>query len=149
MAVDHVELFVPNRFEAADWYLHRLGLHVVEAYLEWASHPEGPLMVAPEGGGPMLALFTGKPQSSRGAAGLHRVAFRTSAAGFLAFLEQLIAYPVHTASGEVTAEPRIVDHGRALSAYFHDPYGTPLEVTTYEPEPVRARLGMTPEHAEL
>jgi catechol 2,3-dioxygenase-like lactoylglutathione lyase family enzyme len=148
LAMDHVEICVPSRFEAADWYRRTLFLHAVDELLEWASDPEGPLMIAP-GGGPKLALFQGKPYGGRAPGGVQRIAFRTSAAGFLAFLEHLTSHPVHTADGTPTSEPRLVDHEQAISAYFHDPYGTPLEVTTYDPEPVRRRLGIHPEQVEL
>ena len=30
--VDHIELFVPNRYEAAKWYEKVLGLEVVKSY---------------------------------------------------------------------------------------------------------------------
>jgi len=35
----------------------------------------------------------------------------------------------------------IQDHGKALSVYFTDPWGNPLEVTTYDHE--AAREGLT------
>jgi hypothetical protein len=38
-------------------------------------------------------------------------------------------------------DSRLVDHGKAFSIYFNDPYGHRLEVTTYEHEATRAALG--------
>jgi len=34
----------------------------------------------------------------------------------------------------------VVDHGKAYSIYFSDPYGHRLEVTTYEYEAIRTAL---------
>lgn len=149
LTLDHVELYVPTRFEAADWYRRTLGLHIVEGLLDWASDPEGPLVIGPTGGGQQIQLFQGHGQVGRARGGLHRIAFAADAHGFLAFLEHVTANPVYTEEGEPTSEPIIADYGQAISAYFCDPYGTRLEVTTYETEPVRTRLGMVSEAAEL
>ena len=48
--IDHVELFVPDRDEAAAWYRDVLGLEVVAAFAHWADDPAGPLMISPDGG---------------------------------------------------------------------------------------------------
>lgn len=132
LQLDHVELFVPDRREAARWYRDVLGLEVVPGYEPWAEAPGGPLMISPDGGRTKLALFVGEPQGSRPTAGFHRVAFRVDAAGFLAFLGRLAEVEVLDAEGRRVGPDRAVDHGRAFSLYFLDPYGHRLEVTTYD-----------------
>ena len=74
--LDHVELFVPDRDEAARWYQRVLGLAVIEPYRHWAENPQGPLMISSDDGRTKLALFTGRPQGAQPTAGFHRVAFR-------------------------------------------------------------------------
>jgi catechol 2,3-dioxygenase-like lactoylglutathione lyase family enzyme len=135
--LDHVELFVPDRTQAAEWYGRVLGCRPVPGTEEWASHPQGPLMVSPDGGRTKLALFAGEPQGSRSTAGFHRVAFRLSGAEWLAFLARLPEHDLR--EGDRTA--RVVDHGGAWSVYFTDPFGHHLEVTTYEAEVVRQARG--------
>ena len=83
--IDHVELFVPDRYAAARWYEQSLGLRILPQHEHWAG-PGGPLMISSDNGGTMLALFEGEPRGSRPTAGHHRVAFRVSGARFLQFL---------------------------------------------------------------
>ena len=127
--IDHVEIFVPDRAAAADWYARVLGLRIIAEHADWAHDPQGPLMVG--GGGAMLAFFTGMPQQEAPVAGICRVAFRTDGAGFLQFVQHVLAV-------NETGVRRIVDHDKAFSCYFTDPWGTPLEVTTYHADVVRA-----------
>jgi catechol 2,3-dioxygenase-like lactoylglutathione lyase family enzyme len=138
--IDHVELFVPDRREAALWYERTLGLSVVPEYEHWAEDPRGPLMISSDGGGTKLALFTGEPRGRRPTAGFHLVAFRVDGPGFLGFLDHVRNAPVFDEAGaEVRSlEPR--DHGQAFSVYFCDPYGHRLEVTTYDAAAVRQQL---------
>lgn len=126
--LDHVELFVPDRDEAAAWYATVLGCERVREAEQWAADPGGPLMVSPDGGRTKLALFAGQPQGARATAGFHRVAFRLPAAAWSHFAARLLGQGIPT---------RVVDHGTALSVYFDDPYGHHLEVTTYEADEVR------------
>jgi len=128
--LDHVELYVPDRVSAAAWYAQVLGCEPVAGTESWASDPDGPAMISPDGGRTKLALFTGEPQGNRATAGFHRVAFRVSATEFLAFTARM--------AGLGLKDARVVDHGGAWSVYFSDPSGYRLEVTTYEVEPVRA-----------
>ena len=141
MQIDHVELFVPDRHEAARWYHDVLGLEVMEGYREWADDPSGPLMISSDGGTTKLALFTGDPQNQRPTAGFHLVAFRVDARGFIAFLERLPALRLTDHRGRAVARELAVDHDQAFSLYFSDPWGHRLELTTYEHEAVRAALG--------
>jgi catechol 2,3-dioxygenase len=134
--LDHVELFVPDRAQAADWYGRVLGCRRVPGTEEWA-HPQGPLMLSPDGGRTKLALFTGTPQGGRSTAGFHRVAFRLAGPEWLAFVERLPELALQEGAGPA----RIVDHTAAWSVYFTDPFGHHLEVTTYEADMVRRARG--------
>jgi len=57
LQIDHVELLVPDRYEAARWYQRILGLEVVPEYQDWAADPGGPLMISSDDGNTKLALF--------------------------------------------------------------------------------------------
>ena len=140
LQIDHVELFVPDRQEAAEWYCRVLGLHVVPGFEQWTVNPGGPLMIATASGATKLALFEGQPQQARATAGFHRVAFRVDAAGFLAFVRGLDNRHLNDHQGRPVAADAVVDHDLAYSIYFCDPYGHRLEITTYEHEVVREGL---------
>ena len=138
--IDHVELFVPDRHEAAAWYQRVLGLEIVLEYLEWASDPRGPLMISSDGGRTKLALFAGEPQGVRATAGFHLVAFRTTAEGFVEFLKRLDDVHVRDHRDRTVTIDSVVDHEKAYSIYFSDPYGHRLEVTTYDHAALRTAL---------
>ena len=135
--LDHVELFVPDRVQAADWYARVLGCRPVPGTEGWAAHPQGPLMVSPDGGRTKLALFAGEPQGGRPTAGFHRVAFRLPGAEWLAFVARLPELGLKEGGGGA----RVVDHTGAWSVYFTDPFGHHLEVTTYDADLVRQARG--------
>jgi len=140
LQIDHVELFVPDRYEAARWYERVLGLRVVAEFEMWAAG-SGPLMVSSDEGSTKLALFEGQPDISAGRnSGFHRVAFRVGADGFLAFLDRLPDLRLSDARARDVTAASVVDHQKAYSIYFVDPYGHLLEVTTYEYE--QTRLGL-------
>lgn len=128
--LDHVELFVPDQYEAAEWYQKLFGLEIVPNYEFWAA--DGPLMISSDGGQTMLALFKGEPPGFQPPIGFQRVAFRVDEANFFAFLQQVAKHGVFTHEGQQTHELEIVDHDLAHSLYFCDPYGNRYEVTTYE-----------------
>jgi catechol 2,3-dioxygenase-like lactoylglutathione lyase family enzyme len=131
--LDHVELFVPDRTQAAEWYERVFGCRPIAGTEQWAIHPQGPLMISPDGGRTKLALFAGEPQGSRPTAGFHRVAFRLRGAEWLAFAARLGELGLTEGAGGA----RVVDHGGAWSVYFTDPFGHHLEVTTYDADVVR------------
>ena len=139
--IDHVELFVPDRNEAARWYGRILGLVVVPEYEQWAKHPQGPLMISSDGGSTKLALFQGTPQGSKETAGFHLVAFRVRAASFIRFLERLPDLDLTDPRGRRVTSDLVVDHGRAFSIYFSDPFGHRLELTTYDYKEISRRIG--------
>jgi catechol 2,3-dioxygenase-like lactoylglutathione lyase family enzyme len=130
--IDHVELFVPDRHEAAHWYARTLGLRIVPEYEHWAQNPHGPLMIGTPDAGTKLALFTGEPRRDRPMAGFHLVAFRVSRAVFDAFRVHVRDNPVFDEDGKEVREVAVRDHGQARSVYFCDPWGHRLEITTYE-----------------
>ncbi len=91
--IDHVELFVPDRYEAARWYGQTLGLQILSGLEDWAV-PGGPLMISSDGGHTMLALFEDDSRGSPSTAGDHRVAFRVDGAAFVHFLQWVGEHPV-------------------------------------------------------
>jgi catechol 2,3-dioxygenase-like lactoylglutathione lyase family enzyme len=137
LQIDHVELFVPDRYEAAAWYERVLGLKILREYEGWASDPRGPLMISSDDGVTKLALFEGRPSAPDG--GFRRVAFRADAEGFEACLRRLSSLQVPDSRGGPMTDASVIDHANAFSVYFSDPYGHQLEITTYDCDGVRAR----------
>jgi catechol 2,3-dioxygenase-like lactoylglutathione lyase family enzyme len=138
--IDHVELFVPDRREAAAWYRHVLGLEVIPEYEHWALDPQGPLMISNDEGATKLALFVGEPQGSKPTAGFHLVAFGLSGEGFLQFIERVASLNLINHYGNSVTAESVRDHKAAFSIYFNDPYGHRLEVTTYDYDIVKGKL---------
>ena len=152
--IDHVELFVPDRYAAAQWYQEIFGLEIVREVEHWASDPHGPLMISSDGGNTKLALFEGKGPplrfrsfirvrgggGARETAGYHRVAFRVDRQGFLAFLDRVKEHRVFAEDGKPQASLEVVDHDSAYSVYFCDPYGNRYEVTCYDYEFLKNQL---------
>jgi catechol 2,3-dioxygenase-like lactoylglutathione lyase family enzyme len=136
--IDHVELFVPERYEAARWYEHALGLQVVPECEPWAVEG-GPLMISSDGGSTKLALFTGQPVPGDQKAAFRRVAFRVTGGGFVEFVKRLPELGL-TNSGQQVTVASVVDHQQAYSIYFDDPWAHLLEVTTYDYDDVAAWL---------
>lgn len=128
--IDHVEMFVPDQYAAAEWYRANLGLEIVRDFEHWAA--TGPLMISSDEGRSMLALFRGEPRGDRPTAGFHRVAFRVDGPGFLDFLSRLSEIEIPDRNGQRLTADQVVDHDQSWSIYFSDPYGHLLEVTTYE-----------------
>ena len=140
LQIDHVELFVPDRHEAADWYRKVLGLEILDGFEHWAADPRGPLMISSEEGATKLALFQGQPQGSRATAGFHRVAFRVDGNGFIECLRRLEELQITDQRKQIITVDSAVDHGNAYSVYLSDPYGHHLEVTTYDYDRTKAEL---------
>lgn len=140
LQIDHVELFVPDRYEAARWYHETLGLEILPGFEAWAADRRGPLMISSDGGNTKLALFEGRREDLAEDAGLHLIAFRVSADGFAAFLSRLPGLRLRDHRDSLVTSTSVVDHDTAFSIYFQDPYGTRLELTTYEHEATRAAL---------
>jgi catechol 2,3-dioxygenase-like lactoylglutathione lyase family enzyme len=130
--LDHVELFVPDRQQAAAWYRDIFGLQIVPGREHWAADPHGPLMISSDGGHTKLALFQGEPQGARDTAGFHLVAFSVSAKHFNDFLNRLPQLQLTDRQGQSVTAANVKDHQGAYSIYFTDPYGHNLELTTYD-----------------
>ncbi len=126
MQFDHVEIFVTDRPRACEWYERVLGFCAVEEFGGWAD--AGPLMIS-NGQKQMIALFTGPAQAEHPVRGLRRLAFRVSAEEFARFISESDSWAETPLGSE-----SIQDHTLAMSVYFSDPFGNPLEVTTYEYE---------------
>jgi catechol 2,3-dioxygenase-like lactoylglutathione lyase family enzyme len=137
--IDHVELLVPGRREAAGWYERVLGLSVVPEHEHFAADPRGPLMISSDGGDTMLALFRGEPQREP-PRGWRLVAFRVDAAGFAAFVDLLDREEIRDHQGRRVDRRLVSDHGSCWSLYFCDPWGTRLELTTYDYDAAAERL---------
>jgi catechol 2,3-dioxygenase-like lactoylglutathione lyase family enzyme len=131
LQIDHVELFVPDRHQAAQWYERVLGLQVVPKSESWAA-AGGPLMISSDGGSTMLALFAGEVVSAPQTAAFRRVAFRVTGSGFTEFLSRLPDLTLVDSLDRPVAWRAVVDHQQAYSIYFVDPYTHLLEVTTYD-----------------
>lgn len=139
--IDHVELFVTTRFEAAKWYKEVLGLKVVEKYKHWAKDPHGPLMISSDNGNTKLALFTGTAQNSGKEGGFRLVAFSIGGPDFIKFLQRCDSeLELFNHNHDRITSSSAVDHNEAFSVYFNDPYGHRLEVTTYDHEYVRKKI---------
>jgi catechol 2,3-dioxygenase-like lactoylglutathione lyase family enzyme len=144
LQIDHVELFVPDRYEAAQWYERTLGLQIVREFEPWAVEG-GPLMISSDDASTKLALFEGQPAPAP--AGLtsafHRVAFRVTAGGFAEFIRRLPDLALKDARQRPVTIESVVDHRQAYSIYFDDPFGHLLEVTTYDYDETSAWLAST------
>lgn len=140
LQIDHVELFVPDRLAAAAWYQRVLGLAILDEFRDWAGNRGGPLMISSDAGGTKLALFEGSPQGARPTAGFHRVAFRATGEAFIEFIGGIADLGLKDQHDRTVTAESVVDHGKAYSLYFLDPYGHHLEVTTYDHATVHAML---------
>jgi catechol-2,3-dioxygenase len=131
--IDHVEIEVPSRYDAARWYRSALGFEICEKFEFWAKVDGGPLMISTDHGKTKLALFAGQPQGTVHPVGIRRIAFRIGGEEFLKLIEHLDGL---TGTDAVRRSP-VTDHEKSFSIYFADPYGNQLEVTTYEERLVR------------
>jgi catechol 2,3-dioxygenase-like lactoylglutathione lyase family enzyme len=138
--IDHVELTVPDRYQAAEWYGRVLGIRVIGEYEFWADDPNGPLMIGTAIGGTKLALFAGEPTGSRRSTGFHLVAFRVGSKQFMNFLGRLSELQLRDQHDQIVTSNSVKDHDRAFSIYFCDPYGHQLELTTYEHDETSAAI---------
>jgi catechol 2,3-dioxygenase-like lactoylglutathione lyase family enzyme len=139
LQIDHVELFVPDRYEAARWYERALGLQPVQECEPWAAGG-GPLMISSDAGSTKLALFEGQPVAADTKAAFRRVAFRVTGNGFAEFLRRLPELSLTDSRHQPVTADSVVDHQQAYSIYFDDPYGHMLEVTTYDYDETAAFL---------
>ena len=130
-SIDHVELFVPDQYEAAKWYTDVLGLEILPQFEFWAENG-GPLMLSSDGGATKIALFQGEPRGMRKTAGHHRVAFITNGENFITFLHRLEKLTIYDDNGNQVESWDISDHQKSFTIYFCDPYGNRYEITSYD-----------------
>lgn len=138
-SIDHVELFVPDRYEASNWYSDVLGLEILPQYEFWAKNG-GPLMLSSDGGATKIALFEGEPRGMRKTAGHHRVAFVVTGTNFIEFLHQLESTLIYDDNGNQVESWDVADHKKSFSIYFCDPYGNRYEITSYDYEYIVKKL---------
>ena len=135
--IDHVELIVPDQYEAADWYKSVFGLEILPDFEFWAE--SGPLMLTTPEAGTKLALFKGTPPQQ--VTGFVTLAFRVDAAGFMQFLNRVQELNLSNHRGvKLTQETAAIDHTLSWSIYFRDPWGYPYEITTYDYDAVKTQL---------
>jgi catechol 2,3-dioxygenase-like lactoylglutathione lyase family enzyme len=137
--IDHVELLVPDRYEAARFYKAIFGFEIRRDLEFWAQERTGPLMISPAAGEPKLALFEGEPPGSTSSGGFRRIAFGVSGADFFGFAEHLKTLGPPIIPKQI-APSAMIDHHAAFSIYFVDPFGYRFEITTEDHEFVRRRL---------
>lgn len=136
-SVDHIHVFVSDRYDAAKWYERVLGLKIVAEHEDWAAG-NGPLTISGDGGSSGIALFARPSEKS---ANQSTVAFGVSGEEFTTFIESLQDLGLSGLKGAKVHAGAVVDHGSAWSIYFFDPDGNPIELTTYEYDLVKERLG--------
>ena len=102
-------------------------------------------MISSDGGQTKLALFEGPPTAPGLTSGFHLVAFRVDGGGFVDFLQRLDDLQLKDHRHGIVTSDSVVDHEKAFSIYFSDPYGHRLEVTTYDYDATRMALSARPE----
>lgn len=122
---DHIHVYTADRAAAQRWFANIMAMKPIEEFLPWAEDG-GPLTLADPSNKIHLALFERehfKPSTI--------IAFGASAA-------QWLEWKTHLENKGLIL--RIEDHDMAYSLYFHDPDKNMYEITTYEPEIIRAAL---------
>ena len=147
--LDHVELYVSNQQEAAQWYERVLELEICREYKQWAAIG-GPLMISSDGGKTKLALFQGHPHKPREAVDsqtdpnqrshYYRVAFRVDGTRFIRFIDHLSEFSLTDIDGQQVTRDDVMDHELAFSLHFCDLDGNRIELTTYDYESTAAVL---------
>lgn len=132
--IDHVEVFVKNRAEAARWYEEIFGLSPIQELDAWAKI--GPLFIGNKDGTVKIALIDGTKDND---GSINRVAFSASGEDFVGFVNNLDDARVYFLKRRV-AKNDLVDHDLSYSIYFDDPHGNKLELTCYEYDYVKSRI---------
>ena len=132
--IDHVEVFVKNRAEAARWYEEIFGLSPIQELDAWAKI--GPLFIGNKDGTVKIALIDGTKDND---GSINRVAFSASGEDFVDFVNNLDDARVYFLKRRV-AKNDLVDHDLSYSIYFDDPDGNKLELTCYEYDYVKSRI---------
>ena len=132
--IDHIEMFVTDRLEAAKWYEEIFGLKPIKELDMWSKI--GPLFVGNKDRSVTLAIMNGKKEND---GSINRMAFRTSGKKFVDFLNRLDSMKLFFLKDRVTKD-KVVDHDISYSIYFDDPDGNKLELTCYDHDFVKSNL---------
>lgn len=137
--IDHLEVSVPDRYEAARWYRTVFGLEIMHGPVwDWAVNlPGGPLFLANPTTNAKVSLFEGEPLHGHSPIGLTRAAFRMDGASFVRFLDRLDELELYNDHGKRVTPRHLTDHRAIWAIYFNDPYGNRYEVNTYDYELVK------------
>lgn len=137
--LDHVHIRVPDRAEAAAWYIEHLGFEPVERFDFWAKGFEGgPLQISADGGATTLALFEageGHPMEPM----RQGVAFSVDADSFAAFVRALPGEFL-APSGDTLTAAHVVDFDLCWAIDLADPWGNVYELNCYDYDTVRRDL---------
>jgi catechol 2,3-dioxygenase-like lactoylglutathione lyase family enzyme len=125
--IDHIHVYVAERYEAAEWYKRVLGMEIVKSHENWAVQG-GPLTISSDGGKTGIALFA-RPKDGKNHS---TIAYRISGQSFLDFLDRLPELGLSLGEDKIISRSDVVDHDHSYSIYFYDPYGNPIEITTYD-----------------
>jgi catechol 2,3-dioxygenase-like lactoylglutathione lyase family enzyme len=138
VSVDHVHVFVADQYAAAAWYERVLGLKIVKEHEDWAVGG-GPLTISGDDGKSGIALFARPSEKS---VNQSTVAFGVSGDEFAEFIGRLGELDLKSLRDERVTAENISDHDKSWSIYFFDPDSNPIEVTTYDYDLVKERLGL-------
>lgn len=137
--LDHIHVYVADQYEAAEWYEKVLGLKVLEDLEGWTAGG-GPLTISGDGGHSGIALFARPSEKS---VNQSTVAFGVGGDDFAAFIARLPELKLVDRLGAPVTADEIADHAKSWSIYFTDPYGNPIEVTTYDYDLVKEKLSLS------
>jgi catechol 2,3-dioxygenase-like lactoylglutathione lyase family enzyme len=142
--LDHINVLVPDRHEAAQWYQRIFGLKPLHGRVfEMAvGIPDGPLFLGIDDdlSHAKVALLVGEPLGQHDATSISRVAFGVDGASFLRFLNRLDELVLTNEKGEHVTRDHVVDQWIGWSLFFSDPYGNRFELVTYDYEIVQTQL---------
>jgi catechol 2,3-dioxygenase-like lactoylglutathione lyase family enzyme len=137
--LDHVQIRVPDRAEAAAWYAKHLGFEPVEEYAFWATGFEGgPLQISADGGKTMLALFEageGHPMVAQTTG----VAFSVDGETFISFTRSLHG-EINGPSGRPLVPNDVIDLHMCWAFDLADPWGDQYELNCYDYDRIKADL---------
>ena len=132
--IDHIEVHVPDRYEAAAWYEQILGLEILtDPVFTWAAQlPNGPVFVGNPSRTVQVSLFEGEPLGDREPIGQVQTCFNVDARTFLQFMSLLPELNLRDRFGNIVSEALIADHRIGWAFYFIDPWGNRYELNTWD-----------------